>query len=171
MATRTPSALTPRGGGSKNSFARGRPWARCAGFGGSVGCARGSKVGCRSRQATLGPSRDPRRRASGRASGLAAPRESIGAAKGRRKPDQRRQSRDTGGGLPQKRFRENGALGATCRWKAFWAVKPQLFDERGGGSVLGASHESLGETGSECGVRQRASEVLRQRRTWSKTPR
>jgi hypothetical protein len=66
------------------------------------------EVGCRSRQATFGPSCLPGDEPRRTASGLAIPGESIGSAKARRKPGPRRQSRDTGGGLPPIGLRESG---------------------------------------------------------------
>jgi len=81
-------------------------------------------------------------------SGLATPGESIGAAKARRKPGPRRQSRDTGGGFPPKTVvRKRDSLGATCRWKALWIEQAAPFDEGAGEAVLGASRR-VGSTRS-----------------------
>lgn len=81
-------------------------------------------------------------------SGLATPGESIGAAKARRKPGPRRQSRDTGGGFPPKTVvRKRDSLGATCRWKALWIEQATPFDEGVGEAVLGASRR-VGSTRS-----------------------
>jgi hypothetical protein len=69
------------------------------GFGRTVVVLAG-RIGCRSRQAALGPSR-PRAKSSWfTTSGLAASRESVEVANERRKPNRRRQSREIGGGSP-----------------------------------------------------------------------
>ena len=47
-------------------------------------------------------------------------------------------------------------MGATCRWKALWAVRPHLFDERGGRAVLGTSRETLDKTGAYAGATESA---------------
>jgi len=93
--------------------------------------------------------------------GLAAPGESIGVAKARRKPGPRWQSRDTGGGLPTNRFRESGPFGSTCRRKALWVVEAAPFDEGAGKAVLGAPGEARprpgGSRGATESVRDRSS--------------
>jgi hypothetical protein len=156
----------------KESCAGGRPPARCAGFGRSVGCARGSQ--CRLQKSTGGVrpvatrGEEPREPTSG----LATPGESIGVAKARRKPGPRRQSRDTGGGFPPK---------TVSRKRALWE---QPVDGRRSGSNkprpltrVWEKRSSVlrGESGQRDpatrGVRQRASEVLRQPGTRSTTPR
>jgi hypothetical protein len=93
--------LPPRGRGSKNSFARGRPRARCAGFGRSVGCARGSKlvaeVGRRRRPVAF-----PGAKSLRETSGLTAPRESSGRRRGVGSRVRGGEAEDTGGGLPHE---------------------------------------------------------------------
>jgi hypothetical protein len=105
-------------------------------------------------------------------SGLATPGESIGAAKARRKPGPRRQSRDTGGGFPHKPSRESATLWEQpVDGRRSGSNKPhpltRVWEKRS--SVL------RGESGQRDpatrGVRQRASEVLRQPGTRSTTPR
>jgi hypothetical protein len=156
----------------KESCAGGRPPARCAGFGRSVGCARGSQSRLQKSTGGVWPvatrGEEPREPTSG----LATPGESIGAAKARRKPGPRRQSRDTGGGFPPK---------TVSRKRALWE---QPVDGRRSGSNklhpltrVWEKRSSVlrGESGQRDpatrGVRQRASEVLRQPGTRSTTPR
>jgi hypothetical protein len=149
----------------KESCAGGRPPARCAGFGRSVGCARGSQSRLQKSTGGVWPvatrGEEPREPTSG----LATPGESIGAAKARRKPGPRRQSRDTGGGFPPKTVvRKRDSLGATCRWKAFWIDEAAPFDEGAGEAVLGAS-KRVGSTRSG-GARGATESVRGTSPTW-----
>jgi hypothetical protein len=104
-------------------------------------------------------------------SGLVVPGESIGAAKAGRKPGPRWQNRDTGGGLPPNSGSRKRPLGSTWRWKAFWVEQVVSLDGDAMEAVLGAPSEARSTDQVEIGVRQRASEVVRQRRTRSITPR
>jgi hypothetical protein len=74
-------------------------------------------------------------------------------------------------GSHQNRHAKARPFGSTCRWKAFWVEQAEPFDEGAGEAILGASSGAWSTDRAERGVRQRASEVVRQRRTWPKTPR
>jgi hypothetical protein len=74
-------------------------------------------------------------------------------------------------GSHQNRHAKARPFGSTCRWKAFWVEQAEPFDEGTGEAILGASSGAWSTDRAERGVRQRASEVVRQRRTWPKTPR
>lgn len=74
-------------------------------------------------------------------------------------------------GSHQNRHAKARPFGSTCRWKAFWVEQAEPFDEGAGEAILGASSGAWSMDRAERGVRQRASEVVRQRRTWPKTPR
>jgi hypothetical protein len=104
-------------------------------------------------------------------SGLAPPGESSGKRK-------RAGSRVFGGkaeipvaGSHQNRHAKARPFGSTCRWKAFWVEQAAPFDEGAGEAILGASSGAWSTDRAERGVRQRASEVVRQLRTWPTTPR
>jgi hypothetical protein len=104
-------------------------------------------------------------------SGLAAPGESQGKRK-------RAGSRVFGGkaeipvaGSHQNRHAKARPFGSTCRWKAFWVEQAAPFDEGAGEAILGASSGAWSSDRAERGVRQRASEVVHQLRTWPITPR
>jgi hypothetical protein len=104
-------------------------------------------------------------------SGLAAPGESQGKRK-------RAGSRVFGGkaeipvaGSHQNRHAKARPFGSTCRWKAFWVEQAAPFDEGAGEAILGASSGAWSSDRAERGVRQRASEVVHQLRTWPTTPR
>jgi hypothetical protein len=103
--------------------------------------------------------------------GLAAPGESSGRRK-------RAGSRIFGGkaeipvaGSHQNRRAKARPFGSTCRRKAFWVDQAAPFDEGAGEAILGASSRAWSSDRAQRGVRQRASEVVRQRRTWPTTPR
>jgi hypothetical protein len=74
-------------------------------------------------------------------------------------------------GSHQNRHAKARPFGSTCRWKAFWVEQAEPFDEGAGEAILGASSGAWSTDRAERGVRQRASEVVRQRRTWPTTPR
>jgi hypothetical protein len=128
------------------------------------------EIGCRSRQATFGPSRLHGEEPRSARPGLATPGESIGVAKARRKPGPRWQSRDTGGGLPQIGLRESGPQGAPVDGRHSGQRKPHpLTRMRGNRSSVLRAESGHGQAERE--ARQRVSEVVRQRRTRSITPR
>jgi hypothetical protein len=112
---------TERRQARENKLCHGRPWRGPAKLG-RTAVVLVDRIDCSSRRAARGPS-NPRAKSSGNTRvGLAPPRESEGGVKKRRKPDRRRRSRETGGGLSQKRTGAK-ALG----WRA-------LVDERRSGS-------------------------------------
>ena len=84
-----------------------------AGFGRTVVVLAG-RIGCRSRQAALGPSRLRAKSSWTTTSGLASSRESVEVANERRKPNRRWQSREIGGGSPKTQDqRESDPAGDT----------------------------------------------------------
>jgi len=155
---------------SREWLHRGRPRVRFCGVLAIRGCARGSY---RLQKSTGGawPIAPTSEELMDTMVGLATPRESVGAAKERRKPDRRWQSRETGGGLPpnmwgnresgtpweqpvEGRHSEPGKSSSLTRWrwKRFW-----LF--------------AVTRVYRACGARQGVSEVVRKRLVRSTTPR